>query len=79
MNGLTLIRRVGGGGGICPQNFQMLIPLEPKVGLTSNQAVNLSLSIVSRSKKKLTNSDHEWTLAHPFSARVPPYFPLFMA
>ena len=57
----------------------MLIPLEPKVGLTSNQAVNSSLSVVSSSKKKLTNSDHEWTLAHPFGARVPPYFPLFMA
>ena len=26
----------GGGGQIFPTNFQMLIPLEPKVGLTSN-------------------------------------------
>ena len=41
-----------GGGQICPQDFQMLIPQEPKVGLTSNQAVNSSLSVVSRSKKK---------------------------
>ena len=48
---LTLIRR--GGGQICPTDFQTLIPLEPKVGLTSNQAVNSSLSVVSRSKKKI--------------------------
>ena len=31
----------------------MLIPLEPKVELASNQAVNSSLSVVWRSKKKL--------------------------
>ena len=50
---LTLIR-LGGGGGegeISPANFKMLIPRDPKVGLTSNQAVNSSLFIVSRSKK----------------------------
>ena len=41
-----------GGGHICPRDFQTLIPQEPKVGLTSNQAVNSSLSVVSRSKKK---------------------------
>ena len=41
-----------GGGQICPTDFQTLIPQEPKVGLTSNQAVNSSLSVVSRSKKK---------------------------
>ena len=29
-----------GGGQICPTVFQTLIPLEPNVGLTSNQAVN---------------------------------------
>ena len=34
-----------------PTGFQMLIPLELKVGLLSNQAVNSSLSIVSRPKK----------------------------
>ena len=45
---LTLIRR---GGQICPTNFQMLIPQEPKVGLTSNQAVNSSLIVVSRLNK----------------------------
>ena len=42
-----------GGGHICPRDFQTLIPQEPKVGLTSNQAVNSSLSVVSRSKKKI--------------------------
>ena len=42
-----------GGGQICPTDFQTLIPQEPKVGLTSNQAVNSSLSVVSRSKKKI--------------------------
>ena len=29
-----------GGGQICPTDFQTLITQEPKVGLTSNQAVN---------------------------------------
>ena len=33
-------------------NFRMHIPMELKVGLTSNQAVNSSLSVVSRSKKR---------------------------
>ena len=74
---LTLIRR--GGGQICPTDFQTLIPLEPNIRLTWNQALNSSLSVVSRSKKKLTNSDHERTLARPFSRRVPAHFPLFMA
>ena len=37
----------------------MLIPLEPKVGLTSDQAVNSSLSVVSRSKKTRASSDSE--------------------
>ena len=35
-----------GGGQICPTDFQMLIPLEPNVGFTPNQAVNSSLSVV---------------------------------
>ena len=52
-----------GVGEICPQNFQMLIPLEPKVGLTSNQAVNSSLSVVSRSKKK---NWPIWTMKGPW-------------
>ena len=43
-------------------DFQKLIPLEPKVELTSNQAVNSSLSVVSRSKKKFTKWDHERAL-----------------
>ena len=34
---------------ICLTRFQKLIPLESKVGLTSNEAVNLSLSVVKRS------------------------------
>ena len=34
------------GGQICPANFQTLIPLDPNIGLTPNQAVNLSLSVV---------------------------------
>ena len=44
--------QAGEGGQICPQDFQTFIPQEPKVRLTSNQAVNSSLSVVSRSKKK---------------------------
>ena len=68
-----------GGGNISPPIFQIIIALEPNVGSTSDQAVNSSLSVVPRSKKKLTNLDHERTMAGPFSARVPPYFPLFMA
>ena len=43
----------GGGGQICPTVFQTLIPLEPNVGLTSNQAVNLSLWFVFRPIKKI--------------------------
>ena len=35
-----------GGGPIGPPGFKSLISREPKVGLTSNQAVNLSLSVV---------------------------------
>ena len=35
-----------GGGQICPTDFQTLIPLEPNVGFTPNQAVNSSLSVV---------------------------------
>ena len=31
-----------GVGQICPKVLQTLIPLEPNVGLTSNQAVNSS-------------------------------------
>ena len=56
-----------GGGQICPTDFQTLIPQEPKVGLTSNQAVNSSLS---RGLNKLNNSDQERTLVGPFSARA---------
>ena len=41
---LTLIRQGGGANG--PPGFKSLISREPKVGLTSNQAVNLSLSVV---------------------------------
>ena len=46
--------------------------------MTVNHAVNFSLSVVSRSKKNLTNSDHERTVARPFSGRVPSHFPLFL-
>ena len=35
-----------GGGANGPPGFKSLISREPKVGLTSNQAVNLSLSVV---------------------------------
>ena len=63
-----------GGGQICPTDFQMIISLEPKVGLTSNQAVNSSLSVVSRSKKKLTDSDHEKTLQGPFMVQTDKFF-----
>ena len=34
------------GGPNGPPGFKSLISQEPKVGLTSNQAVNLSLSVV---------------------------------
>ena len=40
-----------GGGHISPPVFQKIIALEPNVGLTSDQAVNSSLSNVLRSKK----------------------------
>ena len=36
------------GGANGPPGFENLISPEPKVGLTSNQAVNLSLSVVQR-------------------------------
>ena len=41
-----------GGGKYTTTDFQTIIHQEPKVGLTSNQAVNLSSSVVSRSKNK---------------------------
>ena len=41
-----------GGGHISPPVFQKIIALEPNVGLTSDQAVNSSFSVVLRSKKK---------------------------
>ena len=41
-----------GGGANGPQGFKSLISLQPKVGLTSNQAVNSSLSVVFMSTKK---------------------------
>ena len=47
---LTLIRP--GGGHISPPVFQKIIALEPNVGLTSDQAVNSSFSVVLRSKKR---------------------------
>ena len=42
----TLNPNQTGGGPIGPPGFKSLISREPKVGLTSNQAVNLSLSVV---------------------------------
>ena len=42
-----------GVGLIYPLHFKMLIPLEPKVRLTSEQPVNLSLSVVLRSITKI--------------------------
>ena len=41
-----------GGGHISPPVFQKIIALEPNVGLTSDQAVNSSFSVVLRSKKR---------------------------
>ena len=38
------------GGQICLLHIQMLIPVAPKVGLTPNQAANLILSVVWRSR-----------------------------
>ena len=60
---LTLIRRGGGPNG--PPGFKSLISREPKVGLTSNQAVNLSLSIVLRPMKKNWSV---WTMKGPWRA-----------
>ena len=42
-----------GGGPNGPPGFKKIISLEPKVGLTSNQAVNLSLWFVLRTIKKI--------------------------
>ena len=42
-----------GGGHISPPVFQKIISLEPNVGLTSDQAVNSSFSVVQRSIKKI--------------------------
>ena len=72
LNTLAFNPNLAGEGQICPMNFQILIPLELKVGLTANLAVKLNLSIVLRSIKKLTNSYHQRTLPGPFSVRVPP-------
>ena len=47
---LTLIRP--GGGHISPPVFQKIIALEPNIGLTSDQAVNSSKSVVQMSIKK---------------------------
>ena len=51
----------------------MLIPLEPKVGLTSDQAVNSSLSVVSRSKKTRTSSDSEAVTMYMASKKNGPF------
>ena len=51
INVLTLIR--WGGGRSAHRLEKPYIPLEPKVRLTSNQAVNLSLSVTVTLKKKL--------------------------
>ena len=45
--------QVRGGGRSAPRLEKPYIPLEPKVRLTSNQAVNLSLSVTVTLKKKL--------------------------
>ena len=41
-----------GGGGYKPTSVSKIIALEPNVGLTSDQAVNSSFSVVLRSKIK---------------------------
>ena len=46
---LNLVR--WGGGQICPLRIKKAISLEPNVGLTSNQAVNSSFSVVWRYNK----------------------------
>ena len=56
-----------GGGANGPPGFKNLISLEPKVGLTSNQAVNLSLSVV----KIFVSLEHEGILEGPYLSRVP--------
>ena len=43
--------QAGGGQYKPPPLFEIIIALEPNVGLTSDQAVNSSLSVVLRSKK----------------------------
>ena len=45
-----------------PPDFKSLISREAKVGLTSNQAENLSLSDLETYIKKFVSLDHEGTL-----------------
>ena len=57
-----------------PDPNEKIIPLEAKIGLTPNKTLILNLSMVKRSIKKETNSDHERTLPGPqgtFCAWVP--------
>ena len=65
---LTLIRWGVPNG---PLGFKNLVSLEPKVGLTSNLAVNLSFPLSRGVSKKLTNMDLGGTLEGLFWARVP--------
>ena len=67
-NFLTLIRQ---GGQISPQENKIVISLELNVGFTSNQAVNLSLSVLYSYILKIINLDRGGTLMGPFLPRVP--------
>ena len=56
---------------ICLTRFQKLIPLESKVGLTSNQFINMSCSLSKGLSKKVINFGHGGILKGPYKPRVP--------
>ena len=70
-NCLVLTLKARGGETICPSTIEKAISLELQVGLTSNQAVNLSFSIVYVDVKKIINMDLEGTLEGLYLVQVP--------
>ena len=61
-----------GGGAIGPSRIQKAISVEPNVGLTSNQAVNLSFPLSRGLYKKIDQiMDLEGTMKGLYLVRVP--------
>ena len=58
---------MGGGGQISPTEIKIIISLEPNVGFTSNEAVNLSNKIDKFGPWR----DRGGPMEGPFSPRVP--------